>query len=185
MTYLECTSAAEVIERARAVERRKQEWSKQPRRLTAYELAAMESIRKKSLAQSERKKATDEAALARLNEAMAKVKAAIEEDRMRVMAETIIQATCIVAKLSKPELCSDRRHKHLVRPRHAAMDLMRRMTSMSFVEIGRRLGGRDHSTVHHGCKMVEANPDAFAPILAAIEAEVVRLMAEQGDAANP
>ncbi|MDG1341034.1 MAG: helix-turn-helix domain-containing protein, partial [Paracoccaceae bacterium] len=41
------------------------------------------------------------------------------------------------------------------RPRQIAMWLCKQMTSRSLPEIGRRFGGRDHTTVMHGVKRVE------------------------------
>jgi chromosomal replication initiator protein len=40
-------------------------------------------------------------------------------------------------------------------PRHLAMYLVREMTPQSYAAIGRRFGGRDHSTVMHAVKMVK------------------------------
>jgi chromosomal replication initiator protein len=39
----------------------------------------------------------------------------------------------------------------VIRPRHIAMYLCRRLTLHSLPEIGRRFGGRDHTTVKHAC----------------------------------
>ena len=41
-----------------------------------------------------------------------------------------------------------------VRPRHIAMYLARMNTRASFPEIGRRFGGRDHTTVMHACNKI-------------------------------
>jgi chromosomal replication initiator protein len=43
-----------------------------------------------------------------------------------------------------------------VLPRHVAMYLMRQKTRASLVDIGRELGGRDHSTVLNGCDRIQA-----------------------------
>jgi hypothetical protein len=50
------------------------------------------------------------------------------------------------------DLLSVRRNRALVEARHEAMYRMKTETSMSFPEIGRRLGGRDHTTVMHGVR---------------------------------
>ena len=47
------------------------------------------------------------------------------------------------------------RKMELVNARHIAMFLCREMTSSSLISIGRFFGGRDHSTVIHGCRAVE------------------------------
>lgn len=58
------------------------------------------------------------------------------------------------------ELCSQRRQLGVVRPRQVAMFLCKRFTSASFPEIGRRFGGRDHSTVVHAVRRVQTLVDA-------------------------
>jgi len=46
------------------------------------------------------------------------------------------------------------RDKDIVLPRQVAMYLLREETSLSLVQIGETLGGRDHSTVLHGCERI-------------------------------
>ena len=57
--------------------------------------------------------------------------------------------------VSKQELVSNRRTRVIVKPRQIAMYLAKTMTPRSFPEIGRRFGGRDHTTVMHGVKRIE------------------------------
>jgi chromosomal replication initiator protein len=52
------------------------------------------------------------------------------------------------------DLCGKQRDKHIVVPRQVAMYLMRQETEASLMEIGQALGGRDHSTVMHGCEKI-------------------------------
>jgi chromosomal replication initiator protein len=47
------------------------------------------------------------------------------------------------------------RTKNVAYPRQIAMHLCRELTELSFPEIGRHFGGRDHTTVIHACKQVE------------------------------
>ncbi len=55
----------------------------------------------------------------------------------------------------RPEsLVGKRRTQAIAVPRQVAMYLMRHLTDLSLVEIGRVFGGRDHSTVIHACKQV-------------------------------
>jgi chromosomal replication initiator protein len=55
----------------------------------------------------------------------------------------------------RPEsLVGKRRTQAIAQPRQVAMYLMRHLTELSLVEIGRVFGGRDHSTVIHACKQV-------------------------------
>lgn len=53
------------------------------------------------------------------------------------------------------EMYSARRSQALVRPRHIAMYLSKHMTTCSLPEIGRKFGGRDHTTVLHALRQVE------------------------------
>lgn len=59
-------------------------------------------------------------------------------------------------RISPIELCSNRRLKALAFARYEAMYRMRTETRMTTPEIGRRLGGRDHTTVLHGLSRYEA-----------------------------
>jgi chromosomal replication initiator protein len=64
----------------------------------------------------------------------------------------------IVAKhynVSKTELLSNRRTRTIVKPRQVAMYLAKIMTPRSLPEIGRRFGGRDHTTVLHAVRKIE------------------------------
>ena len=58
------------------------------------------------------------------------------------------------------EIISNRRHSLTVRWRQAFMEAAKRYTPRSLPEIGRHLGGKDHTTVLHGCrKVAEAYED--------------------------
>lgn len=53
------------------------------------------------------------------------------------------------------DLVGPRRLRSLARPRQVAMWLCKSMTSRSLPEIGRRFGGRDHTTVMHGVRRID------------------------------
>ncbi|MDF1668168.1 MAG: chromosomal replication initiator protein DnaA [Roseovarius sp.] len=53
------------------------------------------------------------------------------------------------------EMIGPKRLRNFARPRQVAMFLCKQMTSRSLPEIGRRFGGRDHTTVMHGVKRIE------------------------------
>jgi len=53
------------------------------------------------------------------------------------------------------DLIGPRRMRVIARPRQVAMYLSKHLTSRSLPEIGRRFGGRDHTTVMHGVKRIE------------------------------
>jgi chromosomal replication initiator protein len=51
-------------------------------------------------------------------------------------------------------LCGQRRTQSIALPRQVSMYLMRQLTDLSLVEIGRTFGGRDHTTVMYACDKV-------------------------------
>lgn len=52
------------------------------------------------------------------------------------------------------ELQGKARHKQIVAPRHLAMYLLREDARLSYPQIGAMLGGRDHTSVLHGCRAI-------------------------------
>ncbi|MFZ4111528.1 MAG: helix-turn-helix domain-containing protein, partial [Polymorphobacter sp.] len=57
--------------------------------------------------------------------------------------------------LKMADLLSARRAREVARPRQVAMYLAKKLTPRSLPEIGRRFGGRDHTTVMHAVKRIE------------------------------
>jgi chromosomal replication initiator protein len=53
------------------------------------------------------------------------------------------------------DMKSSRRPKSIAFPRQIAMYLTRLLTSCTLQEIGEAFGGKDHSTIIHGCRLVE------------------------------
>ncbi|MBM7066466.1 chromosomal replication initiator protein DnaA [Actibacterium sp. 188UL27-1] len=53
------------------------------------------------------------------------------------------------------DMIGPKRHRTIARPRQMAMYLAKQLTSRSLPEIGRRFGGRDHTTVMHAVKRIE------------------------------
>ncbi|MCP4818284.1 MAG: chromosomal replication initiator protein DnaA, partial [Shimia sp.] len=62
------------------------------------------------------------------------------------------------------DMIGPKRVRTFARPRQIAMYLCKQLTSRSLPEIGRRFGGRDHTTVMHGVKRVEELRTADAQI---------------------
>ena len=71
------------------------------------------------------------------------------------------------------DLLSARRAREVARPRQVAMYLAKRLTPRSLPEIGRRFGGRDHTTVMHAVKRI----DALRAADRELDADVARLSA--------
>jgi len=53
------------------------------------------------------------------------------------------------------EMASERRARAVARPRQIAMYLAKQLTTRSLPEIGRKFGGRDHTTVMHAVRKIE------------------------------
>ena len=73
----------------------------------------------------------------------------------RVRIEDIQRIVARHYNVSKTELLSNRRTRTIVKPRQVAMYLAKIMTPRSLPEIGRRFGGRDHTTVLHAVRKIE------------------------------
>ncbi len=58
-------------------------------------------------------------------------------------------------RLKLSDLLSARRAREVARPRQVAMYLAKKLTARSLPEIGRRFGGRDHTTVMHAVKRID------------------------------
>jgi len=67
----------------------------------------------------------------------------------------IQRATCKHFGLGREEFLSQRREHRIVVPRQIAMYLCKIHTTRSFPEIGRRYGGKDHTTVMHAVRKIE------------------------------
>ncbi|MGX6646782.1 chromosomal replication initiator protein DnaA [Maricaulaceae bacterium MS644] len=72
----------------------------------------------------------------------------------RVTVDDIQKTTASYFDIAVDDILSKRRTKTVVRPRHIAMYLAKTMTTRSLPDIGRRFGGRDHSTVIHAVNKV-------------------------------
>jgi chromosomal replication initiator protein len=71
-------------------------------------------------------------------------------------------------ELKPLDLVSARRSRAVARPRQIAMYLAKRLTTRSLPEIGRKFGGRDHSTVIHAVRKIEELRDQDRDIDAAV-----------------
>lgn len=76
-------------------------------------------------------------------------------EQKRVRIEDIQKVVSRHFNVSKNDLLSNRRTRVIVRPRQIAMYLAKVLTPRSLPEIGRRFGGRDHTTVLHAVRKVE------------------------------
>ena len=75
---------------------------------------------------------------------------------IKTSIEDIQRKTAEFYKLDVKDFHSPQRARRVARPRQVAMYLSRKLTTRSLPEIGRRFGGRDHTTVLHACRRIEA-----------------------------
>ncbi len=72
-----------------------------------------------------------------------------------VTPELIIEIVAEHFQKTPDQLLSKSRSSDIARPRQIAMYLCKQMTQTSLTDIGRILGGRDHSTIIHGIEKIE------------------------------
>ncbi len=78
------------------------------------------------------------------------------QEPKRVKIEEIQRIVARQYNVSRADLLSSRRTANVVRPRQVAMYLAKTLTLRSLPEIGRRFGGRDHTTVLHAVRKIES-----------------------------
>src|SRR3546814_16196916 len=74
----------------------------------------------------------------------------------RITSVVIQKLTAEHFQIDDSEMPCKRRARAVVRPRQIAMYLAKKMSPRSLPEIGRIFGGRDHSTVIHAVRTIEA-----------------------------
>ncbi|MBB3937505.1 chromosomal replication initiator protein DnaA [Aureimonas phyllosphaerae] len=95
----------------------------------------------------------------------------------RVRIEDILKFVSRHYNVSRTDILSARRTRTIVRPRQIAMYLAKTMTPRSLPEIGRRFGGRDHTTVLHAVRKIEAERAGDEKL--SEELDVIRRMIEE------
>lgn len=70
-------------------------------------------------------------------------------------AKQIIDKTARQFQIDVAEMCSAKRDKHIVTPRQVAMYLLRSELHMSFPQIARELGRKDHTTAIHSIEKID------------------------------
>ena len=73
----------------------------------------------------------------------------------RVTVEEIQRKVSDHYNIRLSDMLGPKRLRSFARPRQIAMHLCKQLTSRSLPEIGRRFGGRDHTTVMHGVRRIE------------------------------
>ncbi len=90
-----------------------------------------------------------------LDEAQCLLRPHLRGGERRVTVDDIQKAASEHFGLKQADLISERRTRAVARPRQAAMWLAKQLTTRSLPDIGRRFGGRDHTTVLHAVRRIE------------------------------
>ena len=88
----------------------------------------------------------------------------------------ILGACAVFYGVPTSSLFAEHRSKDIVKTRHIAMYLAKELTPRSLPDIGRRMGGRDHTTVLHGVRKIAAlikSDPSLAAEVATIRAKIV------------
>ena len=91
-----------------------------------------------------------------LDEAQAILRPNLACNERRVTVDQIQKTVAEHYQLKQADLISERRARVVARPRQVAMWLAKQITTRSLPDIGRRFGGRDHTTVLHAVRRIEA-----------------------------
>lgn len=102
--------------------------------------------------------------------------AALTEGKRVGVFGIILDATTTHYSVTRDELFSEDRSARVVRPRQVAMYLAFHFSGRSLPEIGRRIGGRDHTTVLHACRKMEGLRQSDPGAAADINQIIVRCM---------
>ena len=90
-----------------------------------------------------------------LDEVQAILRPNLRGAEKRITVDDIQKATAEHYGMKQADLISERRNRSIARPRQAAMWLAKSLTTRSLPDIGRRFGGRDHTTVLHAVRRIE------------------------------
>lgn len=91
-----------------------------------------------------------------LDEAQAILRPHLSCSERKVTVDQIQKTVAEHYSLKQADLISERRARAVARPRQVAMWLAKQITTRSLPDIGRRFGGRDHTTVLHAVRRIEA-----------------------------
>ncbi len=80
---------------------------------------------------------------------------ALTQRKKQITPTRVIDAVATYYGLDEKQLKGKTRSRDIVVPRQVAMYIMREDTEHSLADIGGSLGGRDHTTVMHGCSKME------------------------------
>jgi chromosomal replication initiator protein len=80
----------------------------------------------------------------------------IRSNDIKSSIEDIQKKVCEFFGIKLSDMLSSKRSQNLAKPRHVAMYLCKMLTTKSLPEIGKRFSGRDHTTILHAVRKIEA-----------------------------
>ncbi len=78
----------------------------------------------------------------------------VQQSVKKISPNQIVKSVADFFEISQDELVNRSRRKEVMEPRQIAAFLLRDLLSMSYPDIGERLGKRDHTTVIHSCEKI-------------------------------
>lgn len=93
----------------------------------------------------------------------------INEKKKAISMEEIQQVVSNKFHIKLSDIKSKKRSKNLVYPRQISMYIARKLTGLSFPEIGKCFGGKDHTTVIYACRQIEKMMESEKDIVRTIE----------------
>jgi len=79
----------------------------------------------------------------------------------QISIENIQKTVADYYKIKTSDMHSKKRSRIVARPRQVAMYLAKELTQLSLPEIGANFGGRDHTTILHGCRQIAKLKDTL------------------------
>jgi hypothetical protein len=79
-----------------------------------------------------------------------------EQPYRRVFAEKLINEMCAAYRVDRSEITSRRRDSETALYRQKMMWVVKKLTPLTYPHIGRKFGGRDHTTVIHAIRKIDA-----------------------------
>lgn len=92
-----------------------------------------------------------------LDRAKVVLKDMVKETFKLINVDMIQKSVATHFRISLSDMKTKKRNKNIVLPRQVAMYLCRQLTNLSLPEIGYAFGGKDHTTVLHSCKKIDAH----------------------------
>jgi len=92
-----------------------------------------------------------------------------KEIRQSITVKLIQQFTADYFNISPADITGKKRTKSFALPRQVAMYLSRQMTDESLPSIGEQFGGKDHTTILHGCKKIQRDIETDYNLKKAVE----------------